>query len=336
MKAIGYYNNGTIDRDDALIDLDLPRPVPQGRDLLVEVQAVSVNPVDTKVRRSAEPPAGEARILGYDAVGIVREIGSDVRLFKVGDEVWYAGAIGRQGSNSEFQLVDERIVGNKPKSISAADAAALPLTAITAWELLFDRLEIPAKSDRPLSLLVVGAAGGVGSILVQLARQLTDLTIIATASRSETQEWVKGLGAHHVIDHRQPMAAQIEKLGVPPVGYVTSLTHTEEHFDQIVEILEPQGKIGLINDMENIDGRKVKSKSQSLHWEMMFARPMFHTHDMQAQHDLLNEVSALVDQGLVRSTAQKNLGKINAANLKEAHRQAETATTLGKIVLAGF
>lgn len=340
MKAIAYRHSGPIDRDDALIDLELPRPRPVGRDLLVEVQAVSVNPVDTKVRKSAAPEADQARILGFDAVGVVRETGADAKLFKVGDEVWYAGAIDRPGSNSEFQLVDERIVGRKPVSLSAADAAALPLTAITAWEMLFDRLQVPRTPSAPVapaSLLVIGAAGGVGSILLQLARQLTELTIIATASRPETREWVKQMGAHHVIDHHQPIAAQVAILDAPPVTYVASLTNTEQHYAQIVELIAPQGKLALIDDpAEPIDVRLLKRKSISLHWELMFTRSLFQTADMDAQHAMLNEVSALVDQGRIRTTAQKHLGAINAANLKEAHRLIETGSTIGKIVLAGF
>jgi zinc-binding alcohol dehydrogenase family protein len=303
MKAVGYYNNGAIDRDDALVDLELPRPAPTGRDLLVETQAVSVNPVDTKV----------------------------------GDEVWYAGAIDRPGTNSELHLVDERVVGRKPKSLSAADAAALPLTTITAWELLFDRMQVSRTSTEPASLLVTGAAGGVGSILIQLARQLTGLTIIGTASRPETREWVTQMGAHHVIDHRQPLAAQVAALKAPPVMYAASLTNTEQHYAQIVELLAPQGKLALIDDpAEPIDVRLLKRKSISLHWELMFTRSLFKTADMAAQHALLNEAAAMVDQGRIRSTAQKNLGSINAANLKEAHRLIETGSTIGKIVLAGF
>ncbi|MDE2598660.1 MAG: zinc-binding alcohol dehydrogenase family protein [Rhodocyclaceae bacterium] len=337
MKAIGYRNIGSIDREDALLDLTLPRPAPSGRDLLVEVQAVSVNPVDTKIRRSAAPEGGQARVLGFDAVGIVREIGPEASLFKVGDAVWYAGAIDRPGSNSEFQLVDERIVGVKPGTLAPEDAAALPLTAVTAWELLFDRMQVPRASAAPASLLVVGAAGGVGSILIQLARQLTDLTIIGTASRAETRDWVMKMGAHHVIDHGQPLAAQIGALPVPPVMYVASLTHTAQHFAQIVELIAPQGKLALIDDpAELIDVRLLKRKSISLHWELMFTRSLFHTADMDAQHKMLNEVSALVDQGRIRSTATKHLGTINATNLKEAHRLLETGSSIGKIVLSGF
>lgn len=337
MKAVGYQTAGSIDRPDALLDIELPRPVPTGRDLLVEVQAIAVNPVDTKVRRSATPPPGEYKVLGYDAVGIVREVGPEVRLFRPGDAVWYAGAIDRSGSNAEFQRVDERIVGHRPVSLPAAEAAALPLTGITAWELLFDRLQVPlAGQGRPASLLIVGAAGGVGSVLIQLARQRTGLTVIGTASRPESRAWVAELGAHHVIDHRQPLAAQIAALDAPPVDYVISLTHTDTYFTQLVEVLAPQGKLALIDDPEPIDVRLLKRKSLSLHWELMFTRSLFQTADMEAQHHLLNALAGLVDAGVVRSTVQARLGPICADNLKKAHALLESGGAVGKIVLEGF
>ncbi len=337
MKAVGYQTAGSIDRPDALLDIELPRPVPTGRNLLVEVQAIAVNPVDTKVRRSATPPPGEYKVLGYDAVGIVREVGPEVRLFQPGDAVWYAGAIDRSGSNAEFQLVDERIVGHRPVSLPAAEAAALPLTGITAWELLFDRLQVPlAGQGRPASLLIVGAAGGVGSVLIQLARQRTGLTVIGTASRPESRAWVAELGAHHVIDHRQPLAAQIAALDAPPVDYVISLTHTDTYFTQLVEVLAPQGKLALIDDPEPIDVRLLKRKSLSLHWELMFTRSLFQTADMEAQHHLLNALAGLVDAGVVRSTVQARLGPICADNLKKAHALLESGGAVGKIVLEGF
>lgn len=337
MKAVGYQQPGAIDRADALIDIEIARPVPTGRDLLVEVQAIAVNPVDTKVRRSAAPPEGEYKVLGYDAVGIVRETGPDATLFRPGDAVWYAGAIDRAGSNAEFQLVDERLVGRKPSSLSPADAAALPLTGITAWELLFDRLKVPlAGEGRPGTLLIVGAAGGVGSILIQLARQRTGLTVVGTASRPESRAWALALGAHHVIDHRQPFAPQIEALGVPPVDYAISLTHTDQHFAQLVDALAPQGKLALIDDPEPIDVRLMKRKSLSLHWELMFTRSLFRTDDMDAQHRLLNAIADMVDQGAIRSTVQAKLGPICAANLRQAHALLESGTAVGKIVLEGF
>lgn len=336
MKAIGYHRPGPLTAD-SLIDIELPRPEATAHDLLVEVRAISVNPVDTKLRIGAAPVAGEYKVLGYDAVGIVREVGTDVTLFKAGDEVWYAGAIDRAGCNSEFHLVDERLVGHKPRSISAADAAALPLTGITAWELLFDRLQIPlAGGGQPSTLLIVGAAGGVGSILIQLARQLTDLTVVATASRPESQRWAKAMGAHQVINHREPMTAQITDQKLPPVHHVISLTQTDKYLAQLVEILAPQGKLALIDDPGPFDARLLKRKSLSLHWELMFTRSLYQTTDMQAQHKLLNELANLVDQGIVRTTAQQNLGKINAANLLQAHRLLESGEVIGKVVLEGF
>jgi zinc-binding alcohol dehydrogenase family protein len=337
MKAIGFFHNGPIDRDDALVDLDLPDPVPGPRDLLVEVRAVSVNPVDTKVRRNAAPPAGEARILGYDAAGVVRAVGREVTLFKPGDAVWYAGAIGRPGTNAELHAVDERIVGRMPSSLSFAEAAALPLTAITAWELLFDRLQVAHGSGDGDAIMITGAAGGVGSILVQLARELTGLTVIGTASRPETQAWVSALGAHHVIDHAQPLQPQLDAIGIPQVRYVASLTHTDLHYDALVQALAPQGRLGLIDDPATpLDVMKLKGKSLSLHWEMMFARPMHQTPDMIEQHRLLNAVADLVDAGRLRTTVGEHLGRIDAANLKRAHALIESGRAKGKLVLEGF
>ena len=243
MKAVGYKKSLPIDAADALIDFETAKPEPKGRDIRVAVKAISANPVDYKVRKRAAPPEGETKILGYDAAGIVDAVGPDVTLFKPGDEVFYAGSILRQGTNSEFHLVDERIVGRKPKTLSFAQAAALPLTSITAWELLFDRLgAVPGKSVDPRTLLIVGGAGGVGSILIQLARRLTGLTVVATASRPESQKWCLDLGAHAVVDHAKPMKEQIEKLKVPPVALVASLTNTDQHYKALAELMAPQGK----------------------------------------------------------------------------------------------
>jgi zinc-binding alcohol dehydrogenase family protein len=336
MKAIGFTASGTIDRDDALLDLELPEPVPGPRDLIVQVRAVSVNPVDTKVRRNTQPAAGEARILGYDGAGIVVSVGSEASLFKPGDRVWYAGAIGRPGSNAERQAVDERIVGRMPMSLDFAEAAALPLTAITAWELLFDRLQVPRDGSGG-ALLVTGAGGGVGSILVQLARRLTGLTVIGTASRPETRDWVAALGAHHVIDHSLPFAPQLEAIGHPHVGYVASLTHTDVHYDALVQALAPQGRLGLIDDPPTpLDVMKLKGKSLSLHWEMMFARSMHQTPDMIEQHRLLNAVADMIDTGELRTTVGERYGAIDAANLMRAHALIESGRARGKVVLAGF
>jgi zinc-binding alcohol dehydrogenase family protein len=339
MKAVAYLQPLPIDHADALLDADLPEPEPLAHDLRVRVAAVSVNPVDTKIRRGVKPAAGQPKVLGWDAVGLVDAVGEAVTLFKPGERVWYAGDITRAGSNAEFQCVDERLVGRAPATLSDAEAAALPLTAITAWELLFDRFGVTPETRG--TLLVVGGAGGVGSVLIQLARQLTGLAVVATASRPATQDWVAELGAHHVIDHRQPLAAQVQRLvdggQIAPVTHVASLTQTDQHWDQIVELLAPQGKIGLIDDPASpLDVMQLKRKSLSLHWELMFTRSLFHTADMQRQHELLNQVSALVDAGRLRSTLAQHFGTINAANLRRAHAQIESGTTRGKIVLESF
>lgn len=337
MKAVAYRKSLPIDDADALIDVTLPTPVAAGRDLLVEVRAVSVNPVDTKIRKNRQPADGQPGVLGWDATGVVSAVGPDVTLFKPGDRVWYAGSIARPGTNSEFHLVDERIVGHLPASLDFGEAAALPLTAITAWELLFERLEVSRDTAQTgKSILIIGAAGGVGSILVQLARRLTGLTVIGTASRSATGDWIRELGAHHVIDHTRPLADEIKRLGLPPVDYVASLNQTDTHFEQIVELIAPQGKLALIDDPDQIDVRKLKTKSVSLHWELMFTRSLFQTADMQRQHDLLNEVAQLVDAGTIRTTLAEHFGRIDAANLKRAHALVESNTAKGKIVLEGF
>lgn len=337
MKAVGYKKSLPIDAPEALIDFETAKPEPKGRDIRVAVKAISANPVDYKVRKRAEPPAGETKILGFDAAGIVDAVGPDVSLFKPGDEVWYAGTILRPGTNSEFHLVDERIVGHKPKTLSFAQAAALPLTSVTAWELLFDRLGVaPGKSVDPRTLLIVGGAGGVGSILIQLARRLTGLTIVATASRPESSKWCLDLGAHHVIDHSKPMKEQIDALKVPPVALITGLTNTEQHFASLVEIIAPQGKIGLIDDPASLNVNLLKGKSVSLHWELMFTRSSFQTDDMIAQHDMLEDVANLIDNGVLRTTLDKVLGKINAANLKQAHALLESGRSTGKLVLEGW
>jgi NADPH2:quinone reductase len=337
MKAVGYRTSLPIEAADALIDFETAQPEPSGRDLRVAVKAVSVNPVDTKVRRRAAPPEGETKILGFDAAGIVDAVGSEVSLFKPGDEVFYAGSILRPGTNSEFHLVDERVVGRKPATLSFAQAAALPLTSITAWELLFDRFEIaPGKRFDPRTLLIIGGAGGVGSILIQLARNLTGLTIVATASRPPSRQWCLDLGAHAVIDHAQPIRPQIETLGLPPVALVASLTATEQHYRPLSELMAPQGKFGLIDDPAEFQIAVFKAKAISIHWEAMFTRPSFQTPDMIAQYHLLNDVADLLDKKVLRPTLDQTFGTINAANLKRAHALLESGTSRGKIVLEGW
>ncbi|EXB36556.1 zinc-binding alcohol dehydrogenase family protein [Acinetobacter baumannii] len=335
MKAVAYQKAGPITSPESLVDIELDTPVAKGHDLLVRVQAISVNPVDTKIRKNISAESGW-KVLGWDAVGTVEAIGDKVTQFRVGDVVWYAGALNRQGSNSELQLVDERIVGHKPKILGATKAAALPLTAITAWEMLFDRLQVPKTAPANTTILVIGGAGGVGSITIQLLKQLTNLTIITTASRPETKEWVEQLGADYVLDHREPLAPQIKQLGLNAPSYVFSTTQTDQHLSDIVELIAPQGHFGLIDDPEQLDIKPFKSKSVSVHWEFMFTRSMFQTEDMQKQSDLLNEVSKLVDEGKIKTTVTEVLSPINAENLKRVHQQIESGTTKGKIVLQGF
>ncbi|MDA8483698.1 zinc-binding alcohol dehydrogenase family protein [Pseudomonas resinovorans] len=337
MKAVAYFQNLPIDNPESLQDIVLPEPQPAPRDLLVEVRAISVNPVDTKIRRNAAPEAGQPKVLGWDVAGVVKAVGSEVTLFQPGDRVFYAGDLTRPGGNAELHRVDERIVGHMPKSLDFAQAAALPLTSITAWELLFDRLQIAeGKADQGQSLLVVGAAGGVGSILVQLARQLTGLTVIGTASRPETQAWVRELGAHHVLDHSKPLAEELRRAGLSQVTHVASLTQTDQHLDQLVEALAPQGRLGLIDDPASLDVAKLKRKSLSLHWEFMYTRSMFQTPDILEQHRLLERVGQLIDAGVLKTTVGEHFGAINAANLRCAHALLESGKAKGKIVLEGF
>jgi zinc-binding alcohol dehydrogenase family protein len=340
MKAIAFTRPLPIEAQDSLVELDLPQPEFGPGDLLVNVRAVSVNPVDTKVRGarhqgSTSDNTGKPRVLGWDAAGVVVSKGAAVSGFEVGDEVYYAGELDRPGSNAEYQAVDERLVGRKPKSIGFAEAAALPLTSITAWELLFDRLGV-REGESDGVLLVSGAAGGVGSILLQLARQLTGLTVVATASRPETVEWVKQMGAHYVIDHTKPLAEQVNELHVPPVKYIASLTATARNFAQLAGVLAPEGKLGLIDDPETLDVVPLKRKAASLHWEFMFARSMWKTADMGQQGRLLTRVAALVDQGELRSTQTQTFSPINAENLKRAHAFAESGKAIGKVTLSGF
>nr|WP_321983741.1 zinc-binding alcohol dehydrogenase family protein [uncultured Lichenicoccus sp.] len=337
MRAIGYQHPGPITDPASLLDIELPRPTPSGHDLLVRVRAISVNPVDVKIRASTSSGEGAWKVLGWDAAGTVVEAGLQTTRYKTGDEVWYAGAIGRSGTNAEYHLVDERIVGRKPASLEFPEAAALPLTTITAWEALFDRLEVrrPVSGGAPL-LLVIGGAGGVGSIAIQLARVLTGLTVVATASRPETIGWVEALGAHHVINHREPLAPQLAALGLGAPSFVFSTTNSGDHAADIAELIAPQGRFALIDDPGQFDIVPFKRKSVSIHWELMFTRSIYDTPDLEQQGILLHEVARLVDQGRLRTTMKEQLGTINAANLKRAHTLLESGRSIGKIVLAGF
>ena len=337
MKAVGYRNAGPVSDSQALEDIELAVPSPTGRDIRVAVRAVSVNPVDTKIRRGVAPSPGEYKVLGWDAAGVVDAVGPEATLFKPGDEVFYAGSLDRPGTNSALHIVDERIVGRKPRNLNFAQAAALPLTAITAWEALFDRLKVTDPTpEGGGSILVVGGAGGVGSIAIQILRQLTGLTIIATASRPETQAWVKEMGAHHVADHRKPLNEELGRLGLPAPGFVFSTTETDKHLDAIVELMAPQGRFCLIDDPPPLDIMKLKRKSLSLHWELMFTRPLYGTADIEEQHRLLNRVSAMVEESKIRTTMSAHFGAITAANLLKAHALIESGSARGKIVLEGF
>jgi zinc-binding alcohol dehydrogenase family protein len=342
MKAVGYTKALPINDPESLQDIELPMPAGTGRDLLIKVQAIAVNPVDCKIRMRVAGGDGNPKVLGWDAVGEIVATGEEVKLFKPGDQVYYAGDLNRQGSNAEYQLVDERLVGTKPKSLTSAEAAALPLTSITAWELLFEHLAIKQQSPGSTEkseevILVVGAAGGVGSILLQLVKAITGATVIATASRESSATWVKKFGADHVIDHSKPLKDQIESLGIANVTHVASLNRTDSYFESYIEILAPFGKIAMIDDPEkSLEVMKMKPKSISLHIEFMFARSMFNANDKGEQGRLLSKVADLIDQGHIQTTIGKNLGKINADNLKKAHAELESGTAVGKIVLEGF
>jgi NADPH:quinone reductase len=335
MKAVGLYKYLPIDNKESLIDVEIDRPHPKDNDLLVKVQGISVNPVDTKIRSPKDQTETTPRVLGWDAAGEVIEVGSNVSSFAIGDQVFYAGDIIRAGSNCEYQLVDERIVGRKPTSLSFAEAAGFPLTSITAWEILFDSFRIKEGDGKGESLLIIGGAGGVGSILIQLAKKLTGLTVIATASRPETIEWVKKMGADHVINHRESLLDQIKALGLES-HYVASLTGTDQHFPAIIELIKPRGYIAVIDDPETLDIKSGKFKALTFSWEFMFTRSMFQMDDIEKQQELLNRVSALIDEGTLISTVTNNLGIISAETLREAHSQQESGRVIGKNVLDGF
>ncbi|MEM9150939.1 MAG: zinc-binding alcohol dehydrogenase family protein [Cyanobacteria bacterium P01_F01_bin.3] len=334
MKAIGYQNAGPISAENALIEFEADVPKIGPNDLLVDVRAVSVNPVDVKVRKAAQPE-GTPRILGFDASGIVKEVGEKVTRFRPGDEVFYAGDITRPGTNAALHAVDERIVGRKPSSLSFADAAGMPLTSITAWEILFDSFVLKEGEGEGEALLVVGGAGGVGSILIQLAKKLTGLTVIATASRDDTRAWVKKMGADYVANHRNPLDEEMKALDISP-KYVASLTHTAQHFASIKELIKPRGHIALIDDPELNNIVSIKPKALSLSWEFMFTRSMFQTDDIDEQHKLLNRVSELLDSGTLIPTVNKYGGPLTVENLRAAHEFQESGRAIGKTVLEGF
>ena len=338
MKAIGLYRYLPIENPESLVDVDIAKPTATGRDLLVHVKAISVNPVDVKNRAPKEQVETEPRILGWDVAGVVEQVGPDCTLFKVGDEVYYAGTITRPGGDSEFHLVDERIVGNKPKSLDFAEAAALPLTTITAWEALFDRLGIAfdENKNKQKRILIINASGGVGSIATQLAN-LAGLTVIGTASRPETVQWAKAHGAAYTIDHHKPFAPQLKQLGFDDVDYIFCLNSTDKHWDDMVEVIAPQGKIASIVEMHGpVNLSALSNKSVTFVWELMFTRARYQTPDMIEQHNLLNRVAQLVDEGKLETTLTEKLKPITAANLREAHKKVESGKMIGKVVLANF
>lgn len=335
MKAVGFYQNHPIDHSEALQNIEITTPELRDHDLLVEVRAVSVNPVDTKIRAYGDVPNGAPRILGWDAAGIVRATGPLATRFKPGDKVWYAGDITRPGSNCELHAVDERIVGPMPQSLDFPQAASLPLTAITAWEILFDRLRIhEADPTESAVLLVTGAAGGVGSILTQLARRLTGITIIGTASRTQTRDWVLAHGAHHVINHREPWAPQLLELGIKEVDFVSGLNESASYVPQIAAVMRPEGKFALIDDPKDLDIGPFKTKSISVHWELMYTRPIFTTRTLSRQHALLRRMAELVDRGDVVHTLTRRIDGLNAASLVQAHALVEAGNMIGKVVVA--
>ncbi|MCL1634328.1 zinc-binding alcohol dehydrogenase family protein [Luteimonas sp. SX5] len=339
MKAVALTRYLPIDDPQSLLDVELPKPVsPTGHDLLVRVEAVSVNPVDTKIRSPKPQTETQPKVLGYDAAGVVEAVGENVEEFKPGDAVYYAGDVTRSGSNAEFQLVDARLVGRKPASLDFAQAAALPLTAITAWELLFQRMPYDAeRGGEGKSLLVIAGAGGVGSIAIQLARR-AGFTVIATASRAETVAWCEKMGAHHVIDHRRPLAPQLAALGLERIDAAINLADTDRYWEALGELLAPQGHLGLIVEPSGAlkIGDPYKAKCIGIHWEMMFARPRFKTPDQDEQGRILDRVAKLIDAGELKGTQNETLSPINAANLREAHRRLESGTNIGKLTLAGW
>lgn len=337
MKAVALTRYLPISDPQSLFDTELPTPLPTGHDLLVRVEAVSVNPVDTKVRAPKDDVEKNPRVLGWDAAGVVEAVGGDVKRFKSGDEVYYAGDITRPGSNSQFQLVDKRIVGHKPHTLSFAEAAAMPLTTLTAWEALFDRLHIDRHGgNREQSLFIISGAGGVGSVAIQLGK-LAGLVVIATASRPETQDWVKSLGADHVVDHRQHLPTQLGALNFGCVHYIANFANTDIYWSVMAELIRPQGKIvGIVENKGPLELGLLKSKSATFAWEFMFTRAMYRTPDMDAQGKILDEVAALLDEKKLRTTLTETLTPISAANLRQAHGRLESGRSIGKLALSGW
>jgi zinc-binding alcohol dehydrogenase family protein len=335
MKAIGFKTSLSIEKEGSFIEFETSKPIPGSHDLLVKIEAVSVNPVDFKIRQnSAKDSVLETpKIIGWDAVGIVEAIGDKVSLFKVGDEVYYAGDLTKQGSNAEYQIIDERIVGHKPKSLTVEQAAAMPLTGLTAWEILFDRIRIDPEKDKGKTILIIGGAGGVGSIAIQLAKKIAGLTVIATASRPESIEWCKEQGADFVVNHRN-LVEEVRNAGFQHVDFILDFVDVNLYWDAFVELIKPQGHIGSISDpVESVNLRQLKGKSASFHWELMFTRSMFQTEDMIEQHHILNKLADLLDNGTIYSTLKTTLNGLTVENFKEAHQLLESGKTIGKIAI---
>ncbi len=335
MKAIGFKTSLPIENPESFIEFETVKPVPGAHDLLVKIDAISVNPVDFKIRQSSakETVLDTPKIIGWDAVGIVQAVGQDVALFEVGDPVYYAGDITKQGSNAEYQIIDERIVGRKPKSLSIEESAVIPLTALTAWEILFDRIRINADKDKGKSILIIGGAGGVGSIAIQLAKKIAGLTVIATASRPETIEWCKQQGADFVVDHKN-LISSVREAGFEHVDFILDFVDTNAYWDTMVELIKPQGHIASITgSAEPVVLNKLKSKSVSFSWELMYTRSMYQTEDMIEQHNILNIVADLLDDGILKTTLNTTLNGLTAENLKKAHELLESGKTIGKIAI---
>lgn len=335
MKAVGFKTSLNITDENSFIEFELPIPKPAGYDLLIKIKAVAVNPVDYKIRLNSakDTVLEDPKIIGWDAVGIVEEVGDSVSLFKVGDEVFYAGDITRPGCNAEYQLVDERIVARKPDNFSYEATAAMPLTSLTAWEILFDRMKIGIEKDAGKSILIIGGAGGVGSVAIQLAKKIGGLKVVATASRPETRDWCLKLGADAVVDHRD-LVANAQKAGYPDFDYIVDFVDLNAYWDTIVELIKPQGHIASITGSNTpIALNKLKTKSVSFSWEFMFTRPMFKTEDMVKQHHILTQISELMQKGIIKSAVNTVMNGLSVENLKEAHRQLEAGKTIGKIVI---
>ncbi|MGC0379744.1 zinc-binding alcohol dehydrogenase family protein [Streptomyces sp. SAI-229] len=336
MPAVAYRKSLPVEDPESLVDVDLPVPQPGPRDLLVKVEAIAVNPVDYKVRQNNDP-GGEPKVLGWDAAGTVVAVGDEVELFQVGDDVYYAGAIDRPGTNARFHTVDERIVGRKPATLSFTEAAALPLTSLTAWEGLFERLGLrEAALEQTGTLLVTAAAGGVGAMVAQLARALTSLTVVGTASRPETVEFARRMGVTHVVDHHRPLAPQLAEVAPDGVDFIFSTVGTDRNLAAYADVFKPFGQLVAIDDFGAVEIGLLKSKSISFHWELMFTRSLHQTPDQAKQHHILTQVARLVDAGILTTTATTDLGTVNAAHLREAHRILESGSTIGKITLTGF